>query len=278
MISRRVPTPEEPYSEATEGEVLEPDESMRPRFFIPLKRPLLSRALMGVNLLVFVAMILFGVAFLGTWQGSEDLRVLYTFGAKWNPAILDGEVWRLFTAMFLHIGVVHLLFNLYALFILGPLVEGYLGHLRFLGIYVLSGLFGSIASFAFSPALSAGASGAIFGLVGAVTVYFFRYRENFGQRGKAILQNMIFVIGINLFFGLSVSNIDNYAHMGGLLGGALAMWGLLPRYRVPDVIRFGPQPLEEEPRPVQEATWVLICVGLLALAFLTATSMGVPTL
>jgi membrane associated rhomboid family serine protease len=266
-----------PYPQGNESDIREPD-SFHPRFFIPLDTPFWSRVLLGANVLVFVAMIIFGFLIFRTWRGSEDLRVLLLFGAKSNQAILYGQVWRLFTSMFLHIGVIHLLFNLYALYILGPLVEGYFGHTRFLIIYFLSGLFASVSSFAFSPAISAGASGAIFGLIGATTVYFFRYRENFGRRGKAMLQNMVFVIVINLMFGLSMSNIDNWAHMGGLLSGALIGWGLLPRYRLPNVVRYGSQPMEEEPRPVQEASWVLICVALLVAAFQIAKLLGVPTL
>ncbi len=100
------------------------------------------------------------------------MRVLIDVGAKVNEAIAIGQTWRLFTAMFIHIGVFHLLVNLYALYALGPLVEGYFGHARFLAIYLVGGLFGSLASYAFSDAVSAGASGAIFGLAGAITVFF----------------------------------------------------------------------------------------------------------
>jgi rhomboid protease GluP len=234
-----------------------------PSFYIAITRPTVTYTLIGINIAVFVAMIAFGVIFLNTWRGPEDIRVLYFFGAKVNAEIQAGQVWRLFTAMFLHIGAIHLLFNLYALFALGPLVEGYFGHLRFIAIYLLGGLFGSVASYAFSPNPSAGASGAIFGLAGATTIYFLRYRNNFGQRGRAILQNMLVVIGINLVFGLSMSGIDNWGHMGGLVGGALVAWGLLPRYQRPQVVRFGDQPLEEEARSAWEIGWVALCSLLL---------------
>lgn len=234
-----------------------------PRFYIPIARPTVTYILIGLNLAVFVAMIAFGVVFLNTWRGPEDMRVLYFFGAKVNEEIYNGQVWRLFSAMFLHIGAIHLLFNLYALYALGPLVEGYFGHLRFTAIYLLGGLCGSLASYAFSPNPSAGASGAIFGLAGATTVYFLRYRNNFGRRGRAILQNMLVVIGINLAFGLGMSGIDNWGHMGGLVGGALVAWGLLPRYERPEVIRLGAQPLQEEVRRVWELSWVLLCATLL---------------
>jgi rhomboid protease GluP len=243
----------------------------RTRFFVRLTPPLLTRILLAANVLVFVAMIVFGVLVFNTWNGTEDGRVLVLFGAKFNPLIDAGEWWRLLTATFLHIGPFHLLFNLYALNVLGPMVEGYYGHFRFAAIYLVGGLLGSIASYAFSDALSAGASGAIFGLSGATTVYFLRYRENFGARGRAILQNMLLVIGVNLVFGLSMPGIDNYAHISGLLGGALAAYGLLPVYRRPQVtVMGGEQALEIEARPTTEAMWVLLCLVLLWVSFRAA--------
>lgn len=234
-----------------------------PRFYIQVSKPRVAYVLIGINIAIFIAMIIFGWVFLNTLRGSEDMRVLFFFGMKVNEEILNGQVWRLFTAMFLHIGAIHLLFNLYALFALGPMVEGYFGHLRFLAIYLIGGLFGSLASYAFSANPSAGASGAIFGLAGATTVYFLRYRNNFGQRGRAILQNMLVVIGINLIFGLSVSGIDNWGHMGGLVGGALVAWGLLPRYQRPQVVQMGSQPVEEENRLTWEVGWTGLCLLLL---------------
>jgi rhomboid protease GluP len=235
----------------------------RPQFYIPIARPRLTYFLLGVNLLVFLAMIAYGYWRYDTWTGTEDMRVLVDFGAKVNQLIARGETWRLFTAMFLHIGVLHLLFNLYALNALGPLVEGYFGHGRFAAIYLVGGLFGSLASYAFSLSPSAGASGAIFGLAGATTVYFFRYRENFGARGQAILQNMLLVIGINLIFGFTAAGIDNWGHIGGLVGGAIVAVGLLPRYRAPDVLAFGRQPLREEVRTTVYVVWVGIWVLVL---------------
>jgi rhomboid protease GluP len=243
----------------------------RPRFYIKLTPPYGTRALLALNVLVFVGMIVYGWFAFGTLDGTQDMRVLVIFGAKVNELVEAGQEWRLFTAMFLHIGVLHLLFNLYALNALGPMVEGYFGHLRFLAIYLLGGLFGSLASYAFSPAPSAGASGAIFGLAGAITVYFLRYRENFGARGRAILQNMLLVIGLNLVLGLGMSGIDNWGHMGGLVGGAALAFGLLPRYRAPTTIQPGSYPLEEEPRVALQVAWVLLWAVLWAMGVEWAT-------
>lgn len=245
------------------------EEPAAPRYatyYIALAPPVLTRILLAANVLVFLAMIGYGKLVYNTWNGPEHLGVLVDFGAKVNELIAAGQTWRLFTATFLHIGVLHLLVNLYALNSLGPLVEGYFGHWRYAAIYVLAGLAGSMASYAFSPAISAGASGAIFGLAGAITVYFLRYRENFGARGQAILQNMLVVIVINLIFGLTARGIDNWGHIGGLVGGALTAWGLLPRYTPPPLPSAEPQPLQQAQRSSAELLWVLLLTALLWLA------------
>jgi len=251
-------------------------EASRPQFYIKRVPPTFTRILIGINIGVFVIMTLYGFMVYGTWNGTQDLRVLVEFGAKFTPLIVQGEYWRLLTAMFIHIGPMHLAFNLYALYALGPMVEGYYGHWRFLAIYFIAGLCGSLASYAFTPAISAGASGAIFGLAGAITVYFLKYRENFGAQGKAILQNMLFIIVINAIFGLSMGNIDNWGHLGGLIGGAIVAWGLLPRYSAPAVVRMGSQPLAEENRTLVELFWVTIVVGLMITGIYLANIYLIP--
>ena len=250
-----------------------PVVDMRPRFVIRQTKPRVTQVLLVINVVVFIAMIVYGWFAYGTLDGTQDMRVLTVFGAKINELIARGQVWRLFTAMFLHIGVIHLLFNLYALNALGPLVETYFGHARFTAIYLIGGLYGSLASYAFSPVPSAGASGAIFALAGAITVYFLRYRENFGQRGRAILNNMFLVIGINLVFGLAQPGIDNWGHMGGLIGGALVTAGLLPSYRRPAVITYGTNYMEEEPRTLLHIAWVMFCLASWAFGVQWATQI-----
>jgi rhomboid protease GluP len=255
-----------PPNQPLVGTVEAAESTPTQQFYIRMTPPKWTRILLGCNIAVFILMMVYGFLVYNDWNGTQNGRVLLTFGAKVNPLIAQGEVWRLFTAMFIHIGIFHLLFNLYALNALGPLIEGFFGYRRFLFIYVIGGLWGSVASYAFSDALSAGASGAIFGLVGAATVYFLRYRENFGARGKAIVQNMFVVIGINLVFGLSMPGIDNWGHIGGLLGGAVVAYGLLPKYQKPAVTHFGAQPLVEEARSSFEWLWVGGLVLLLVLA------------
>jgi rhomboid protease GluP len=150
--------------------------------------------------------------------GSTKTRNLILFGAKINELILQGQVWRLFTSMFIHIGFVHLAFNLYAFWILGSFSEERLGRVRFLIIYLLSGLGGSIASFLFTDAISAGASGAIFGILGALVPYAWKqpqlWKSGFGK-------NLIIIIVINLILGVLQPQIDIYAHLGGMIIGLI---------------------------------------------------------
>lgn len=254
-----------------------PSQKAAAGFYLKLAQPHVTYTLIALNLLVFIGMIVYGIRIFDTWRGPEDMRVLVAMGAKVNDFILEGETWRLLTATFLHIGAIHLLFNLYALYAFGPMVEGYFGHARFLAIYVIAGLLGSIASFAFSSAVSAGASGAVFGLAGAIIIYFLRYRDNFGQRGRAILQNMLMVIGINLVFGLSMPGIDNWGHIGGLVGGAIAAWGLLPKYAdltmAQALPQTGPKQIPEENRTVWNIGWVVVCGALLWILFQSASQI-----
>ena len=151
-------------------------------------------------------------------SAATDQRVLIEFGAKVNSLIQAGEVWRLLASTFIHIGIIHLVFNLYALWALGPLTEESFGHRQFLMIYILSGLGGSIASFLFSTALSAGASGSIFGLLGALLFYSYK-RPSLWKSGLGM--NLVIIIIVNFGFGLSQPGIDNFAHLGGLLTGTL---------------------------------------------------------
>lgn len=255
------PAPIPPASVSPGGPYRPGGELQRPTFYIKMSKPIVSRVIMGVLLATFLIEVVYGVVRYGSWMtfSGANIYMLVDLGAKVNAYIAAGDVWRLFTATLLHDGILHLLFNLYALFALGPMLEAYIGPVRFACIYILGGLFGSLLSYAFSDSISVGASGAIFGIIGATTVYFFRYRDNFGAQGKAILQNMVVVIIINLVFGLSSGYIDNWGHIGGLLGGALVAIGLVPRYQSPTVVRLGEQPLEEVKRRQWETLWVVGC-------------------
>lgn len=203
---------------------------------IPLSRPLWTRALFALNIVIWLVMIVLsalrgGGIFVGNLSVSS--QVLVTFGAKVNSLIATGEFWRLLTANFLHVNLIHLLFNSYALWQIGAEVERVYGHRRFLAIYLLSGLYGTTASYALGEYLSVGASGAIFGLVGALVAYLLFHRDLFGRRGRAYLSNMLFIVAINLFIGISTPGIDNWGHIGGLVAGLLLGFALAPIYEFP---------------------------------------------
>ena len=155
----------------------EEDRGLGPAASGLTRRPLVTWALLAVNVVVWIAATRAG--------GSEDRQVLLDFGAMFGPLIADGQYWRLFTAMFLHVGLVHLAFNGFGLAIFGSLVEGAYGHARFALIYLVSGLTGSVASYLVnSIAVGAGASGAIFGVLAALAAYFAAQRKVFGETAK----------------------------------------------------------------------------------------------
>lgn len=175
-------------------------------------KPLFSYILIALNILFFILLELNG--------GSTSIETLINYGAKYNTAIMEnGEWWRLISSMFLHIGFLHLAMNMLAIFYLGTAVEKIYGRMRFLFIYGLAGIGGSIASFAFSTSISAGASGAIFGLFGALLYFGVIHKRLFFQTmGTSILM----IIAINFVIGLSIEGIDMAAHLGGLIIGFFA--------------------------------------------------------
>lgn len=205
------------------------------RLPLPMSKPFVTYVLIAAIVIVWLLMEAAG--------GSTDTRILVRFGANFGPLILEGETWRLFTSMFLHIGFLHLFFNGYALFIFGIEMESLYGSDRFLTIYVLSGLFGSLVSFAWRGpnVLSAGASGAIFGVVGMNLAFFLIHHKSFGTLGRQRVMNTLVIIGINLVFGFTVPGIDNMAHMGGLVSGFALGYGLTPRYKTVDEYTLNPR-------------------------------------
>ena len=174
-------------------------------------------------------------------------------GAKVNSAILVQKQWyRLVTPVFLHGSVGHLLTNSFSLWQTGPSLERFFGERRFLATYFLAGVAGNCFSLRFSPSMSVGASGAIAGLVGAMAVYLRRHDWLYGPQGDRMLRNMGQVVAINAYYGLTASNIDNWGHLGGLLGGAAAAYTFGPRYRpvhdqLGQVLGISDYPLVEVP-------------------------------
>ncbi|MGH9470720.1 MAG: rhomboid family intramembrane serine protease [Terriglobia bacterium] len=170
--------------------------------------------LVGFNVLVFALMTSAG--------GAKNLDVLLEFGASFGPWFRAGQYWRLVMPMFLHIGLWHLLVNMFALYLLGSFLEPLYGYGRFTLLYVLSGMGGSLLSMEASPHIAAGASGAIFGIAGAMLVTGLLHPETVPRRWKDVFGiGILVVIVINLIFGHLVQHIDNWAHLGGLATGVI---------------------------------------------------------
>lgn len=193
---------------------------------LPIAKPLVTYVLLGLIVVIFVADFLLGRA------GND---IIFILGAQWNPAVAKGAYWQLLTSMFLHdtSSLAHIAFNCYALYIIGRDTEGVYGSLWFAAIYFLSGLAGSIAWYVFGASEpSVGASGAIFGLIGAEAAFFLRNRKLFGAYGQQRLRTVVVLIVINAILGFAVANINILAHAGGLAAGFLVGLFLAPTYTV----------------------------------------------
>ncbi|KAL6754901.1 hypothetical protein V8C86DRAFT_3138208 [Haematococcus lacustris] len=174
---------------------------------------------------------------------SQDSALSLTlWGAKVNSLIASGQLWRLITPAFLHSSVLHLLVNSYALNSFGPHVELVAGSQRFSVLYLTSAFTGTLASYALTSAPSLGASGAIFGLGAALAMFYWRHKPVLQGHSDSMLRSLATTMAINLVFSLLVKNLDNWGHLGGLLGGAAASWLLGPRLVRSQAGRFVDRP------------------------------------
>lgn len=188
-----------------------------------VRTPYVTYVLIAINVIVFMLMYIFG-------NGSEDIATLVKFGALSKGLVLYGQYYRLFTSAFLHIGFLHLVCNMYALYVLGKDIEGYFGKWKFIFIYIVSAIVGSFISIIFMDeyVVSAGASGAIFGLMGSLLYFGYNYRVTLND---AVNRQIIPVILINLFLGFLSTGVNNFAHLGGLLGGYIASVAVGVKYK-----------------------------------------------
>ncbi len=177
----------------------------------------ISYILIGINIAVFIALIIYQKSF----SINISSHTLIKFGAKVNYLIADGEYYRLVTPMFLHVDIYHLVFNCIALNALGPDIEVFFGKTKFIIIYFISGIAGVAGSLVFNDSISAGASGAIFGLVGA-NLYLLILNPQIYK--KIYGKSMIMLLAINIIYGIITPSIDNSAHLFGAIGGHLAGW------------------------------------------------------
>ena len=184
------------------------NEKKLAKIFSP-KKPVITYALIALNIMIYLFMLLY----------DTDGTYFYALANNYE-AVQNGQVYRLITSMFLHSDIIHIACNMYALYVLGPVVERYYGKTKFLFIYMLSGILGSIFSAAFMSAetISIGASGAIFGLLGSIAYFTYYYRATL----QGLLRSQILpVILLNLALGFMIPGIDVSGHIGGLIGGIL---------------------------------------------------------
>ncbi|MBR1376823.1 MAG: rhomboid family intramembrane serine protease [Bacilli bacterium] len=193
-------------SEKTEKDAMDSEK------IFSMKKPIITYSLIAINIIVFALMYILG-------NGSTDTLTLIKFGANNAEMVRLGEYYRLFTSTFLHIGLIHLVFNMYALYIIGPQIESFFGKTKYLLIYILGGIIGNLFANIFEVnTIGAGASGAIFALFGALLYFGYHYRV---YLGSVIRTQIVPVILINLAVSFMSSGISAAAHIGGLIGGIL---------------------------------------------------------
>ncbi len=199
---------------------------------LPGKNSFLTQIIIYSNVLLFLLMVGSGANIL-----NPDSESLLIWGANFRPLTLQGEWWRLLSSCFVHVGILHLVMNMYALLFIGILLERYLGSARFLTAYILSGIVASTTSLVWhDETISAGASGAIFGLFG-VFLALLTTNLILKEHRKAQLKNMLFLIAFNLLYGMQ-SGIDNAAHLGGLISGMIIGYAFIPSIREVDSQRI----------------------------------------
>jgi rhomboid protease GluP len=211
-------TPLHDYIESISDPTAHEPRPPQVRVRLPDIRPVITYAIMGVTILVFLLQLM-------------DYNVT-NYGMKDNDLILNGEYWRFLTPLFLHGNILHIAFNMYALRAFGPSLERFYGHRKFLLLYLVCGFSGVVASFVLTSAASLGASTAIFGLLGAQGVFAYQNQKVFGEQARRVLGSIINIGLINILFGILAPGIDNWGHIGGLIGGLVIAWFGGPIFRL----------------------------------------------
>jgi membrane associated rhomboid family serine protease len=206
---------------------------IRTRFAISQNPRFVTSIIIGINVIVFAILCLLNQT-IDFGQSQQGILALVNAGAQVNFIVHQGQVWRIFTAMFLHLNILHIALNMLSLFFIGTAIEVFFGKWRYLVIYLGAGILGGIFTYFLDPSSlvpSVGASGAIFGVFGALGVFYFVNRRNMGAFGRGAITNWLFWLGLNLFFGFSVANIGIWDHIAGLIAGMLIALLLIPRSR-----------------------------------------------
>ncbi|MDO4437976.1 MAG: rhomboid family intramembrane serine protease [Eubacteriales bacterium] len=179
------------------------------------RQHIVTYSLIGLNIIYFLFLSMLG-------DTETDIDMMIKYGAMYEPLLLEkGEYFRLLSSCFMHFGIEHLVSNMLVLFLMGDNLERYLGHIKFLILYIASGIIGNVVSLYYHNIIgefvvSAGASGAVFGVSGAILWILMR---NKGQLDELSLNRILLMIGMNIYIGVTGSGVDNAAHIGGLLSG-----------------------------------------------------------
>ena len=203
------------------------DESKKAEEVFSKKTPYSTYIIMAICVLLYLL-----TSFIGGNLIDQNPNNLYRFGALVNTNMMGSytDLFRLVSSVFLHGGIFHLLCNMYSLYILGPQIESFFGKTKFVIIYIVSGIIGNLLSMAFlqDGVVSVGASGAIFGLLGSLLYFGYHYRV---YLSGVIKSQVIPLIILNLVIGYMGTNINNLAHIGGLIGGVLVSMAVGVKYK-----------------------------------------------
>jgi membrane associated rhomboid family serine protease len=210
-------------------------QMVRSRFWMSQHPRFVTNILIAINVTIYVILVVLSISSgAGLGQlGSIDPNLIAQAGGQVNSFVAQGQVWRLFTAMFLHFNLLHIGLNMFSLFLIGGVVEMVFGKWRYLVIYLGSGIAGGIVTYfvVSTNAVSAGASGAIFGVFGALGVFYILNRQALGRYGAGAITNWLFWLGLNLVFGFTQPGIGIWDHIGGLVAGMTIAALLMPRLR-----------------------------------------------
>ena len=251
---------------------------------IPTVRPTITLIVIAINVILFL------IRAVSPTLDSD----IFVWGANnHNQVFINGELYRLFTSMFLHASVhspsgelalqnsLHLILNCYVIYVTGTQIESLFGHLRFKIIYLLGGVLGSILSALLSPpqVFSVGASGAAFALLGAEFVYYYKHRRLFGERGRAQMRGLIWLAVVNLAFGVASSistsgaRIDNWGHIGGAVGGIVLAWYIAPDFIPRRHPELNNALTVDDMNPLRSRVWAISLYGAALIALLIVGSL-----
>jgi rhomboid protease GluP len=273
----------DPYQQTSDEKPKPKTPERRPLVVQQTQQPILTYILIAVNVAIFIYANLL-------LSGDTSLMVNYdtmcTFSAYAPPILQDLALHRLFTAMFLHGSLMHVLFNMYALYIIGSSVERTFGTLRFGIVYFLGGLLGSIASVMLGDYYvpSIGASGAVFAIWAAEAVHVYRHRQMYAGLARRILLNTGIFLALNLFLGFTNPQIDNWGHIGGFIGGAILTYLAGPRYQLVREISLeggmrlrvnDANPLQKSQLPIGMYLTAMVILLAMAVFFITPPTVSV---